>query len=213
MRTNSEIRAVAREALGKSIFSSAWLGAIGAYLLTSLIVGLTSYLFIGFILMLPMIAGLTCYFLRLIRTGKTEIGEIFAGFRERRFWRSIGLYLLMSFYLFFWAFIPFALLIKPYSYRMAFYLMVEYPELSLNACITESRRMMNGYKWQAFCMDFSFIGWYILGYLACGIGALFVMPYQMTSNALFYAVLKKADSETEREADATLAEMQRNNKK
>jgi hypothetical protein len=55
----------------------------------------------------------------------------------------------------------------------------------------------------------------ILGYLVCGIGALFVMPYQMTSNALFYAVLKKADSltEIEREADATLAEMQRNNKK
>jgi uncharacterized membrane protein len=75
--------------------------------------------------------------------------------------------------------------------------------------------MMHGYKWQLFCMELSFVGWYLLGYLACGVGTLFVVPYQMASYVAFYTTLKDGDSvsEAEREAAVTLAEMRRNNLK
>ena len=52
--------------------------------------------------------------------------------------------------------------------------------------IAESRRMMDGYKWQLFCLDLSFIGWYLLGSLCFGIGVFFVTPYHEQARANFY---------------------------
>ena len=54
----------------------------------------------------------------------------------------------------------------------------------------ESQRYMKGYKWQLFCLDFSFIGWILLGALCCGIGTLWVTPYQQAARANFYENLK-----------------------
>ena len=41
--------------------------------------------------------------------------------------------------------------------------------------------MTRGHKWNIFVLDLSFIGWFLLGILACGIGMFFVMPYSMLS--------------------------------
>ena len=49
---------------------------------------------------------------------------------------------------------------------------------------------MKGYKGKLFCLDLSFIGWYILGALCLGVGVLFVMPYHETARANFYEALK-----------------------
>ena len=48
---------------------------------------------------------------------------------------------------------------------------------------------MDGHKWQLFCLDLSFIGWYLLGALCFGIGTLFVEPYHQVARANFYAEL------------------------
>ena len=50
--------------------------------------------------------------------------------------------------------------------------------------------MMDGHKWQLFCLDFSFIGWLFLGALCCGVGVLWVTPYMNASRANFYENLK-----------------------
>ena len=77
---------------------------------------------------------------------------------------------------------------------LTYYIAIDRPELSANDCITESRRMMNGHKMQAFLLDLSFLGWLILGSCACGIGTLFVMPYMEAARAAFYEELKAADT-------------------
>ena len=43
-----------------------------------------------------------------------------------------------------------------------------------------------GSKAQLFCLDLSFIGWYLLGFLCCGVGAFFVQPYHQMARANFY---------------------------
>ena len=48
--------------------------------------------------------------------------------------------------------------------------MAEHPLLTANEAITESRRIMDGNKWRLLCLDFSFIGWELLGALPMGIG-------------------------------------------
>jgi uncharacterized membrane protein len=55
--------------------------------------------------------------------------------------------------------------------------------------------MMKGYKWKLFCLDLSFIGWYFVGALCLGIGALFVYPYHYMARTNFYLDIKGGESE------------------
>jgi len=61
-------------------------------------------------------------------------------------------------------------IIKAYSYAMTPYIMSEKPHLSVNEAITESRRIMDGNKWRLFCLDWSFVGWWLLCALPLVIG-------------------------------------------
>jgi uncharacterized membrane protein len=80
-------------------------------------------------------------------------------------------------------------IVKGYSYAMTYYILNDRPELSATDAITESRRLMNGHKMQAFLLDLSFLGWLILGYLACCVGVFFVIPYMESARANFYTAI------------------------
>ena len=81
-------------------------------------------------------------------------------------------------------------IIKLYSYRLVPYILKDNPELSATEVITKSKEMMKGNKWRAFCLDFSFIGWDILGLLTCGLVNLFwTSPYHKSAHAQFYVDL------------------------
>ncbi len=49
-----------------------------------------------------------------------------------------------------------------------------------------SMRMMRGGKWRIFKMEFSFIGWTLLGMLSFGIGFLWILPYTDQAITNFY---------------------------
>ena len=61
----------------------------------------------------------------------------------------------------------------------------------LSNSISLSNEMTRGHKFDMFILDLPFIGWYLLGILALGIGVLFVMPYENATNAELYLVLRK----------------------
>ena len=77
-------------------------------------------------------------------------------------------------------------IVASYSYSMAPFLLVENPGMTPSEAITASKEMMDGHKWELFCLDFSFLGWRLLGALTFGIGALFVTPYMNAAYAAFY---------------------------
>ena len=54
-----------------------------------------------------------------------------------------------------------------------------------------SNQMTMGEKLDIFVLDLSFIGWYLLGALALGIGVLFVQPYYDATNAELYFKLRE----------------------
>lgn len=56
-----------------------------------------------------------------------------------------------------------------YRYRLAWFLKSEHPDWTASACLAESGKQMKGFKWQAFCLDFSYIGWYLLMVLGLGV--------------------------------------------
>jgi uncharacterized membrane protein len=213
MNENRVFRANARAQLGGSIFANNWLMALVVCLVYSAIVGglsaipgvgsVATCLLTGFFMF-----GLARVFLQLIRSqkDKVEVADLFCGTEE------IGSLILLSLmyilFIFLWALL-FIIpgIIKYYSYAMSFYIKHDHPEYDWKQCIDESRRMMDGHKWQLFCLDFSFIGWNLLGFLCCGIGLLWVAPYEMASRANFYENLKALyDPEIEIPAEETPVE-------
>ena len=85
-------------------------------------------------------------------------------------------------------------------YEFAFVILAEYPELSPVEALQKSRSLMQGNKWRLFCLEFSFIGWYLLSALfTCGIGFIWAIPYRNVSVMAFYDEIanRKVAAETE----------------
>jgi uncharacterized membrane protein len=104
----------------------------------------------------------------------------------------ISTMLLRSIYVFLWSLLLIIPgIIKSYAYRMVPYLLADNPHLGADKAITLSRKMMDGNKFALFVMELSFLGWYLLGVLALGVGVLFVNPYYNATEAQLYLVLRQ----------------------
>lgn len=135
--------------------------------------------------------GVLSFYLIMARTGsakfETVFTDSFSGFFKK--WGSI---LLVGLYTWLWGllfFIPG--IVKSYSYAMTQYILLDNPEMGINEAITESRRMMKGYKWKLFCLNFSFILWHLLAVFTCGLLYLYITPLMQASKTQFYEELKK----------------------
>lgn len=193
MVRNSVLRQNARMQLGGDIFAKAWLMVMVAYLIYSGIVEAASSVSLGvgaIIVGGPLFYGLCRISVNLVK-GKNEIniGELFCGFSEKM-GQSILLTLMTGLFTFLWSLLFIVPgIVKAYSYAMAPFLLQDDPEKDWYQCLNESKEMMRGHKWQLFCLDLSFIGWELLGLLCCGVGIIFVYPYQITARANFYLAL------------------------
>lgn len=54
-----------------------------------------------------------------------------------------------------------------------------------------SKEMMDGYKWDYFVFGLSFIGWILLCIVTFGIAIIWVYPYIMVAEVMYYQELKK----------------------
>ena len=80
--------------------------------------------------------------------------------------------------------------ILAYRYRLAIYLLLDKPELSIIQCLKESGRLMSGKKLELFRLDLSFLPWILLGGLGTiGIATrIWSLPLMETSYELYYEV-------------------------
>ncbi len=73
-----------------------------------------------------------------------------------------------------------------YNYICAPFILCDNVNFTSQECITGSTDLMKWKKWQMFCLNWSYAGWYLLGVLTCGILFLFILPRQQTAKTLFY---------------------------
>ncbi len=116
----------------------------------------------------PAIAGYSGYLLRVIRNEESSPVNCFEGFEK--FGRSFVLGLLMLVFIALWS----LLLVIPgiiaaYRYSMAPMLLRDREDLSPMECIRLSKMLMIGNKGRLFCLDLSFIGWYLLSSIPAAI--------------------------------------------
>lgn len=113
------------------------------------------------------------------------VGDAFVGFNQ--FGRAFGCIFLMGLFTFLWSLLlVIPGIIKAFSYMLAPYIVLENPRMPVMEAIDESRRLMDGNKWRAFCLGLSFIGWWLLGILTFGILFFWLVPYQSIAFGAFY---------------------------
>lgn len=98
-------------------------------------------------------------------------------------WAEIlkGFYILMWSLLFFF---PGAY--KGLAYSQTSYLLIDFPLLTANEAITESRRLMRGRKLRFIWLNMRFIGWYIIVMITFGLAYIYVKPYHTLALINFY---------------------------
>ncbi|MCM0648069.1 DUF975 family protein [Clostridium swellfunianum] len=113
-------------------------------------------------------------------------------FNEDNYMGILKTMLLTNIFVFLWSLLFIVPgIIKSYSYSMVPYILADNPNIGAREAISLSNKMTMGHKFDMFILDLSFLGWYILGAIALGIGVLFVMPYENATDAELYLVLRK----------------------
>jgi len=181
-----DFRDAARKCLG-----GCWITAILCAVVYSLLSGALNATVVGLILLGgPFAYGYTTFWLGQVRWQKPGLEVLFSGLQQS-FVNSIAVYLLQGIFTFLWGLL-FVIpgIIKGYSYALSMYILRDHPEMEAMEVIDTSRAMMDGNKWRLFCLDLSFIGWYLLCAVTFGIAGLYVGPYVQCARAQFYEAVK-----------------------
>ena len=198
MKNSSDFRAEARQALSgvwgeAAVFSLVY--CCISFAASSICGGVLPIVgaFIAALLMTPVTYAFSVSFLKHLRGSKFDIMYLFKEFNNRVLITMV----LTTLYTWLWSLLLIIPgIIKSYSYAMTpFILEDDDEEVSGNEAIEKSMRMMDGHKWELFCLDFSFIGWILLAILTLGIGCLWLYPYINTARAAFYEELKAQQPE------------------
>lgn len=153
----------------------------------------------------PISVGEKRYFLEGTQY-RFDINNILHGFTCGKYLNVVFTNLLVNIFTALWTLL-FIIpgIIKGYAYAMTPYILAENPNIKPMQAINLSCRMTKGHKLDLFVLGFSFIGWYMLGALAFGIGTAFVVPYDRATHAQFYLALR---SEALNKGTVTLQELE-----
>lgn len=181
-----EIRGIA-----KSKLQGKWGTMALTMFLYSLISAIASAILYGVGTIFFLIAGgafllsFTIMALNVTRDREVCVENIFLGFQD--FGRSFALYVLQGIFVLLWSLLLIVPgIIKAHAYAMSYYILADDPKVSANDARKRSMTLMEGHKWELFCLRLSFIGWWLLCLLTFGILTFWVNPYVQCAEAVFY---------------------------
>ena len=127
------------------------------------------------------------------RDSAPTVGTIFDGFKSGNYLNIVKTMFLKDLYTFLWTLLLIIPgIVKSFEYLMVPYILAENPGMDSREAFALSKQMMDGEKANAFMLGLSFIGWYILTIITCGIaGVFYVYPYVYATYAELYAYNKE----------------------
>ncbi len=171
--------------------------AIAVAVIGVLVIAMVFGFLIDIFLLNPLLVGCQNFFVR--NTEKPAgLSDLMRSFKPD-YKNNVFTMFLNDLFLFLWYMLFFFPgVVKTYSYRLVPYILADNPEMKGTEAITLSRKLMNGHKWKAFCFDLSFIGWFFLSIITCGIVAVFyALPYYHCSCAELYRAIRYESGMTE----------------
>ncbi len=144
------------------------------------------------LLLQPLYAGCQNFFL-VNAQSHAEYSEMASGYK-RNYQNTVFTMFLTFLFQFLWSLLlVIPGLIKHYSYRFVPYILAENPDMPAREIIDQSRKMMDGHKWEAFILDLSFILWWLLAFVTIGLAGIFwTAPYHFQTNAKYYLEVKNS---------------------
>ncbi len=138
------------------------------------------------IVQLMLSAGFMLFCLRAVRRLENSVGNLLDSFGM--FFRILGLQIVEGIFVFLWSLL-FVIpgIVAAYRYRLAFYILLENPEMGIMECIRRSKELMYGRKMELFVLDLSFIGWNLLTVIP--FVSVYVLPYTETTYAGYYVAV------------------------
>lgn len=160
--------------------------------------------------------GQYCLHLRIARTGKLHLGELFyplmhdanrliiaevflsmirviglapviGAFAIIQFYEEMNMYLIaLGLAILGCILITFI----EVTFGMIYFALIDGEELSVWKAIKEALKLIKGHKGRFLYMQLSFIGMYLLALLTLGLGILWVQPYVMQTTTIFYLDIK-----------------------
>lgn len=132
-------------------------------------------------------------FFILNQTAQPGIGTLLDGFRSGHYVNIVLTMFLRDLFTALWSLLLVVPgIVKHYEYLMVPYIIAENPAMDYKEAFQISKQMMDGEKMKAFIMDLSFLGWYLLSAVTCGLLAIFyVNPYVQASFAEMYTFNKQ----------------------
>ena len=179
-----------RQAAWKKL-SGNWTTAVVSYLIFTVLLSVASYILVGSLLFSGVLTiGMYIVLLQISRDGSSGFESLFDGFRKG-LGNNIVAGILVQLFTFLWSLL-FIIpgIIKGYAYSMTYFILADNPDMAPTEAIKMSQEMMKGKKWRLFCLDFSFIGWYLLSILTLGVLILWIAPYSMMARAELYESIK-----------------------
>ena len=127
-------------------------------------------------------------FFILNQTAQPGIGTLLDGFRSGHYVNIVLTMFLRDLFTTLWSLLLVVPgIVKHYEYLMVPYIIAENPAMDYKEAFQISKQMMDGEK-----MDLSFLGWYLLSAVTCGLLAIFyVNPYVQASFAEMYTFNKQ----------------------
>lgn len=140
--------------------------------------------------------SLCMIFLNLAKREDISVGDVFKGFNITG--KAVWLYIITNFFVFLWSLLLIIPgIIKTFSYSMASFILADNPELTAREALEESKRIMEGHKFDLFVLQLSFLWWYLLGAITFGIAYVYVVPYFESTMTNFYNEIKDRKIEAE----------------
>lgn len=135
---------------------------------------------------IPLTVGCSKLFIGITRGHDMELSVIFEPFK------NAPKVVVLNIYVGILVFLQTLLFIIPgiiaaYRYALVNYIVAEDEEISITDAVKMSKELMQGHKLQLFIMQISFVCWFILSLLTCGILTVaYVNPYYNAAIAEFY---------------------------
>lgn len=174
----------------KEQLANNWTNGLLGTLIYLAIMTAASFTYVGeLVLTGPLTFGYVLFIACLVDTKVTNLNLLFRGFD--RFVETLIAGLLVTLAVS----VGTAFLIVPgvilgCGFGMTFFIMADDANITGIDAMKESWNMMNGHKWDFFCLQLRFIGWALLCIITCGVGFLWLAPYMTAASLNFYRQLR-----------------------
>lgn len=139
----------------------------------------------------PLQIGQACFFMEN-KEAPSKFETLFKMFQKGIYMNVVKIMLLRDIKLVLWTLLLIIPSIyKSYQYYMIPYILAENPGMDSADVFEMTKIMTKDVKLDIFILNLSFIGWYLLSIVTCGLSILYVMPYTAATDVELYYFLRQ----------------------